>query len=112
MFRLYKLETEKRNKSNLETIYDYLDLYNGHLGYTLLGEVNNEEKFNSIIGEFTTNWNPYREEKNIIALVIEDMDENIMDILYETEEKTLRWSEKNIYLQIFSRTHCRNCRRL
>lgn len=95
MFRLYKLEIEKRNKSNLETIYDYLDLYNGHTGYTLLAEVKTKQEFNSTIGEFTTNWNPYREEKNIIALVIEDMDENIIDILYETEEKTLKWAEKN-----------------
>lgn len=31
MFNLYKLEIDKKlNKSNLETIYDYLDLYNGH----------------------------------------------------------------------------------
>ena len=95
MFRLYKLETEKRNKLNLETIYDYLDLYNGHTGYTLLAEVKTKQEFNSTIGEFTTNWNPYRKEKNIIALVIEDMDENIIDILYETEEKTLKWAEKN-----------------
>lgn len=97
MFRLYKLEIEKRNKSNLETIYDYLDLYNGHLGYTLLGEVNNEEKINSIIGKFTMNWSPHREENNIIALVIEDMDENIIDILYETEEKTLKWDRKELF---------------
>ena len=97
MFNLYRLETEKKiNKTNLETIYDYLDLYNGHPGYTLLAEeVKTEEKFNTTIGEFTMNWNPYREENNIIALVIEDMDENVIDILYETEEKTLRWAEKN-----------------
>ena len=96
MFNLCKLETDKKlNKSNLETIYDYLDLYNGHPGYTLLEEVKTEKEFNSLIGEFTMNWNPYREENNIIALVIEDMDENVIDILYETEEKTLRWAEKN-----------------
>lgn len=96
MFNLYKLETEKKiNKSNLETIYDYIDLYNGHPGYTLLAEVKTEQEFYSIIGEFAMNWNPYREENNIIALVIEDMDENVIDILYETEEKTLRWAEKN-----------------
>ena len=99
MFNLYKLEIDKKlNKSNLETIYDYLDLYNGHSSYTLLAEkVKTEEKLNTTIGEFTMNWNPYpyREKNNIIALVIEDMDENVIDILYETEEKTLRWSEKN-----------------
>lgn len=97
MFNLYKLKIDKKlNKTNLETIYDFLDLYNGHPGYTLLAEkVKTEEKLNTTIGEFTMNWNPYREENNIIALVIEDMDENVIDILYETEEKTLRWSEKN-----------------
>lgn len=97
MFNLYKLEIDKKlNKSNLETIYDFLDLYNGHPGYTLLAEeVKTEGELNTTIGEFTMNWNPYREENNIIALVIEDMDENVIDILYETEEKTLRWSEKN-----------------
>ena len=106
MFNLYKLETEKKiNKTNLETIYDYLDLYNGHPGYTLLAEeVKTEEKFNTTIGEFTMNWNPYREENNIIALVIEDMDENVIDILYETEEKTLRWAEKNCLNFDFLRT--------
>lgn len=97
MFNLYRLETEKKvSKTNLETIYDFLDLYNGHPGYTLLAEeVKTEEKLNTKIGEFTMNWNPYREENNIVALVIEDIDENVIDILYETEEKTLRWAEKN-----------------
>lgn len=96
MFNLYKLEIDKKlNKSNLETIYDFLDLYNGHPGYILLAEVKTEKEFNSLIGEFTMNWNPYREKNNIVALVIEDMDENVIDILYETEEKTLRWAEKN-----------------
>lgn len=106
MFRLYKLETEKRNKLNLETIYDYLDLYNGHTGYTLLAEVKTKQEFNSTIGEFTTNWNPYRKEKNIIALVIEDMDENIIDILYETEEKTLKWAENHKDIINWSKYEC------
>lgn len=101
MFNLYKLETEKKvSKTNLETIYDFLDLYNGHLGYTLLAEVKTEKEFNSLIGEFIMNWNPCREENNIVALVIEDMNENIIDILYETEEKTLKWSEKN-YINVY-----------
>ena len=94
MFRLYKLETEKRSKSNLETIYDYLDLYNGHSGYMLLAEVKTEQEFNSIVINYIEKWK--LGENKITALVIEDMDENVIDILYETENMEIKWSENNV----------------
>ena len=68
MFRLYKLETEKRSKSNLETIYDYLDLYNGHPGYMLLTEVKTEQEFNSIVINYIEKWKHRKKSNTFIAL--------------------------------------------
>jgi hypothetical protein len=110
MFRLYKLETEKRNKSNLETIYDYLDLYNGHTGYTLLAEVKTEQKFNSIVINFVEKWK--LGENKITALVIEDTDENVIDILYETENMELKWSENNLPKNFIHNFFSKNCMRI
>lgn len=93
MYRLYKLEIKKEEHIDiLEQIYMFLEMYSGHPGYTHLADVETKDEFKSSIFDFLL-WDPYRNDNNILALVIEDEDENVLEILYETEDKKLKWSE-------------------
>lgn len=104
MFKIYKLEIEKKQGiRNRDVIDNYLDLYNGHAGYTYVCTTLDEENFIATVGQFVLEWNPYRDKDNIIALVVEDENENIIDYLYETEEGSLQWAENYDFLKDLSK---------
>lgn len=98
--KFYKLTIPKKPicqgmaaDSRLDSIYGYLSTYTGQPGYDFACDcVDNSSDYYQFIGEYVFYlFNEIKTDSNkCYALCIED-DDNIVDLLYPTDDNKLQW---------------------
>lgn len=90
MLRIYKLAIAKKTGSPEADIESFLELYNGHEGYSLMGIATTEGELDRLIGKYVRNFEHV--DGMVQALVIEDNYGSVVDYLFE-RLNSFRWSD-------------------